>query len=59
MFARERGMTVVPQQEEEAWEPSQKLQDGVACLARRWSRDDYSQADDLYQEGMLAIWLKG
>ena len=27
-------------------------------MARRWSRDDYSQADDLYQEGMLAIWLK-
>jgi DNA-directed RNA polymerase specialized sigma24 family protein len=41
------------------WEPSQKLQDGVAYLARRWSWDDYSQADDLYQEGMLAIWLKG
>ena len=40
------------------WQPSQKLQDGVAYLARRWSRDDYSQADDLYQEGMLAIWLK-
>ena len=41
------------------WEPSKKLQDGVAYLARRWSWNDYSQADDLYQEGMLAIWLKG
>jgi DNA-directed RNA polymerase specialized sigma24 family protein len=41
------------------WEPTRELQDRVMGLARKWSRDDPDYRDDLYQEAMLAIWLKG
>jgi DNA-directed RNA polymerase specialized sigma24 family protein len=42
-----------------SWEPAPELQDKIHRLARRWSRDRREVREDLYQEGMLAIWLKG
>jgi DNA-directed RNA polymerase specialized sigma24 family protein len=42
-----------------SWEPTPELQDKVYLLAGRWSRDRREVRQDLYQEGMLAIWAKG
>jgi DNA-directed RNA polymerase specialized sigma24 family protein len=41
------------------WEPSDHLKAKVHYLAWRWSMGRYEVIDDLYQEGMLAIWLEG
>ncbi len=40
------------------WQPTPELQEEVMRMARKWTRDDPSYKDDLYQEGMLAIWQK-
>jgi RNA polymerase sigma factor (sigma-70 family) len=56
------GRRILNQQElgrDSSWEPSPELQDKIHRLARRWSRDRPEYREDLYQEGMLAIWLKG
>jgi DNA-directed RNA polymerase specialized sigma24 family protein len=44
---------------EPSWEPSAELQARVHYLAWRWSLDRPDYLEDLYQEGLLAIWLKG
>jgi DNA-directed RNA polymerase specialized sigma24 family protein len=41
------------------WDPSEQLKAKVHHLAWRWSMGRYEVIDDLYQEGLLAIWLKG
>jgi hypothetical protein len=41
------------------WEPSEELRAKVHYLAWRWSLGRSDVIDDLYQEGMLAIWLEG
>jgi DNA-directed RNA polymerase specialized sigma24 family protein len=41
------------------WEPSGDLKHRVHYLAWRWSRDRPDYLEDLYQEGLLAIWLRG
>jgi DNA-directed RNA polymerase specialized sigma24 family protein len=41
------------------WEPSEALRAKVHYLAWRWSLDRPDYLKDLYQEGLLAIWLKG
>jgi DNA-directed RNA polymerase specialized sigma24 family protein len=48
-----------PVERDSSWEPGAELQDRVYRLAGRWSRDRREVRQDLYQEGMLAIWLKG
>ena len=40
------------------WEPSEDLKAKVHYLAWRWSLDRPEVIDDLYQEGLLAIWLR-
>ena len=41
------------------WEPSQEVRAKVRYIAWRWSRDRPDYLEDLYQEGLLAIWLRG
>jgi DNA-directed RNA polymerase specialized sigma24 family protein len=41
------------------WEPSEHLKNRVHYLAWRWSLGQPDSLEDLYQEGLLAIWLKG
>jgi DNA-directed RNA polymerase specialized sigma24 family protein len=41
------------------WGPSGELVAKVHYLAWRWSRDRPDYLEDLYQEGLLAIWLNG
>ena len=41
------------------WEPSEVLRGKVRYLAYLWSRDRPDYQDDLLQEALLAIWLKG
>ncbi len=48
-----------PVERDSSWEPGPELQDRVYRLAGRWSRDRREVRQDLYQEGMLAIWTKG
>ena len=40
------------------WKPSEQLKLKVHYLAWRWSMGRPEQIDDLYQEGLLAIWLR-
>jgi DNA-directed RNA polymerase specialized sigma24 family protein len=46
-------------QRDPSWDPPEHLQAKVHYLAWRWSMGRYEVIDDLYQEGMLAIWLEG
>jgi len=42
-----------------AWQPSIELRQWIHALAGRWTRDRRDFREDLEQEALLAIWLKG
>ena len=42
-----------------AWQPPMELRQKIHSLAGRWTRDRRDLREDLEQEAMLAIWLKG
>jgi len=42
-----------------AWQPPAELCERVRAMARRWSLDRPDLREDLEQEGLLAIWMKG
>lgn len=41
------------------WRPPAELQARVRAMARNWSRDRPDAREDLEQEALIAIWLKG
>ena len=42
-----------------AWQPPLELRQSVHALAGRWTKDRRDAREDLEQEALLAIWLKG
>jgi DNA-directed RNA polymerase specialized sigma24 family protein len=42
-----------------AWQPPIELRQRIHALAGRWTRDRWDVREDLEQEALLAIWLKG
>jgi DNA-directed RNA polymerase specialized sigma24 family protein len=42
-----------------AWQPPIELRQRIHALAKHWTRDRWDVREDLEQEALLAIWLKG